>query len=336
MSQPGTSLRLRRIGLGLMLKQSLKARLCRWLAPWAGGRWGTVALQRLPQWIRRLPRAWRGSDYRLCEQNLRTLGHGAEQASTRAALHSALQIQRAINQHRYDSGRVDHLRAWVRSILWRDDHGYFEQSLQRPAMVLLTHTGEYWIAVATLVERYPAPRHFMVPIARFADAFTCASIKHLEAFGHTVDVADVNDPAIALSMMRAIKRGATVIIFSDLPVSLGEARFGEPCDGHLFERPAQFLRGPVQIAARLGCDVLLAGHRAQPGGRGEMHIRALIGHASAPQMMDQWARAFEVFIQESPENWMYLARMEAFYHRQKPFESLRPMLPRALRKGVQP
>ncbi|MFK0313066.1 hypothetical protein ACIQUF_17780 [Pseudomonas sp. NPDC090233] len=269
----------------------------------------------LPALQQRLPAAWRGKDYSLCRQNLEALGYARPQARALACRYGALQLQRAVHERLYPRSQPQALRAWVNSIPEVDPQGWPPGS--RPALYMLLHTGEYWMAVASVMAREAAPTRFVIPIWNFADAFTQASLRQLEGLGHRVEVLDAAHPTTALTMARALKRGARVILFCDLPVGLGALRFGEPLPGRLFNRSAQFVKGPLFLAAKLKCDALLVGHRAVLGGKGEVRILTRVRAAPLEVMQKGWMAALERFIGAAPEQWLYLPRLEAFYHRQR-------------------
>ncbi|WP_017903438.1 hypothetical protein [Pseudomonas asplenii] len=276
---------------------------------------GLLAL--LPAVLMRLPRCSRGVDYRRSYQNLQLFDFAADRRRALACQHSAIQLQRRLYQRLYRSHDPVHLRAWVRSIPWVDPGEHWQRGARRPTIIALPHCGEYWMAVAGVIERTPAPTRFIIPIWNFSDRFTHDSLKNLEGFGHAIEVLDSNDPRTALAIARGVKRGDQVIIFCDLPVSLEGVRFGEPMNGRFFGRPAQFVKGPLFLAAKLGCDLLLVGHRVRLGQVGELRVIERIVRAPLEQMLPPWIKALEAFILEAPQDWLYLPRMEAFHHRQR-------------------
>ncbi len=186
------------------------------------------------------------------------------------------------------------------------------------------------MAVACVVERTSAPTRFIIPIWNFKDEiytlslhnalpiwnfkdpFTHGSLKNLEGLGHVVEVLDSNDPRSALAIARGVKRGDQVIIFCDLPVSLDGIQFGEPMSGRFFGRDAQFVKGPLFLASKLGCDLLLVGHRIRLGEVGELRVIERVFRGPIEQMRAHWLKALEGFILEAPQDWLYLPRMEAF------------------------
>lgn len=290
------------------------------------------------QWIYRaipgvlayLPQGWRGSDYGLCRQNLALFDYDDAQCDYVARCHAAVQLQRQVNKYLYEIHEPVPLRNRIRSVTWVDPKDLFQRSLEEPCLVLLTHTGEYWMAVAKIVERAQVATHFIIPILAFADEQTVRSMKALEAFGHTVEVRDVNDPKVALAIIRGARQGKRIVIFYDLPVSIGAARFGAPVAGRFLRRDAQFVKGPLFLASKLQFSVLLAGHRVVLGQASEFHLFDWVEAGSLEQMTESCLVALERFIRQSPENWFYLNRMEAFFHRQRP-EGEKPIkLPRAL------
>ncbi|WP_244861795.1 hypothetical protein [Pseudomonas sp. Ost2] len=275
---------------------------------------GLLAL--LPTILLHLPRGWRGVEYRRSRQNLELFDFSPGHCRVLACQYSAIQFQRGIYQHLYQSHRPAHLRAWIRSIPWCDPAGHWQRGARRQTIMALPHCGEYWMAVACVVERRTAPTRFIIPIWNFGDPFTHGSLKNLEGLGHVIEVLDSNDPKTALAIARGVKRGDQVIIFCDLPVSLDGVRFGEPMAGRFFGRDAQFVKGPLFLASKLGCDLLLVGHRVRLGQRGELQVIERILHGPFERMLAQWIGALEGFILEAPQNWLYLPRMEAFHQRQ--------------------
>jgi hypothetical protein len=301
-----------RLGLGLIRVLAVVARVLPLRRVFVG----------LPIVFKHLPPCWRGRDYSLCRQNLTALGYEPTLAKGLSCRFSALQWQRGLHEQLYPRKRPFALRAWIADIPWVDPQGLAQ--IERPTLYLLTHTGEYWMAVASLMARHVRPTRFVIPIWNFADPFTRASLQQLEGLGHWVDVLDVADPSTALSMARALKRGDSVVLFCDLPVSLGAVRFGEPLPGRLFHRPAQFVKGPLFLASRLGCDALLIGHQAVLGGKGRVQVLERICAAPLPVMQAQWMAALDRFLAAAPEQWLYLPRLEAFYHRQRSLAKRRP------------
>ncbi|WP_191489405.1 hypothetical protein [Pseudomonas sp. FEN] len=326
---------IRRRLLWIRLKAGLRARLIKGMTLIFRLRAAHRCLPLLPAILLRLPSAWRGPDYNACRQNLELFGLEPRACQLLACRYSAIQLQCAIYQALYPRNNPERLRAWIRAVTWHDPEQHWSRTRVRSTIIVLAHTGEYWMAVACMIERCPAPKRFIIPIWNFNDPLTRRSLQSLEAFGHAVDILDSNDPKTALAIARALKRGDQVLIFADLPVSFAGARSGEPADGRLFGRAAQFVKGPMFLAAKMKCDVLLAGHRARLGGCGELHVIQWIGRAAASDMRAQWARAMESFIVEAPEHWFYLSRLEAFYQRQKTSGEKASGLPGLLqRRGI--
>jgi hypothetical protein len=281
------------------------------LARWIPQGWLWV---RLPRLLRGLPASWRGRDYSLCQQNLTALGFEPALATAMSCRFSALQWQRAVNERRYPR-EATALRRWIKGVTWRDPYAAVDPG--SPSLYLLTHTGEYWMAVASLMARHSQPTRFVIPIWNFADPFTRQALRALEGLGHRVDVLDVAAPTTALAMARALKQGDRVMLFCDLPVSLGAVRFGEPLPGRLFDRPAQFVRGPLFLAAKMGYPAVLIGHRACLGGKGEVQVLEHLPVAPLAVMQVRWMQGLERHLSAAPEQWLYLPRLEAFYHQQR-------------------
>lgn len=292
-------------------------------------------LEQLPRWLSCLPRCARGAQYLRTTQNLELFEIPPSDIESCACRHMAIEWQKGIHQQCYPLRNPVLLRAWIRAITWCDPADHWRQLGTKPHLLVLLHTGEYWMAVAKLVERYPAPTHFVIPIWNYQAAFVRNALSSLEGLGHKVEILDSNAPGTALCIARRIRQRRQVIIFSDLPVSLNASRSGEPVDGMLLGRAAQFVKGPMFLASRFGCDVLLAGHRVSLGSHGELHVIAHIAACSAQAMQAHWSKAFEGFIRQAPEHWFYLSQVEAFFQQQQRSAQQRPSLPTALRRIAQ-
>lgn len=306
--------------------------VCTLLATALGDEVRARGLVRLPQWLAHLPARARGAHYQRTVQNLELFDLPPKDIEACACRHIAIEWQKGIHQQRYPLQHPALLRTWIRSVAWVDPENHWQRLPHSPYLLVLLHTGEYWMAVARLVERYVAPTRFVIPIWNYRDPFTYGALMSLEGLGHKVEILDSNSPATALCIARRIRQGHQVIIFSDIPVSLNTSRAGEPVDGTLFGRAAQFVKGPMFLASRLGCPVLLAGHRVQLGSHGQLHAIAHIAHGEVQDMLAYWSKAMERFIRQAPEHWFYLSQMEAFYQRQPDSAQRRSNIPAALTK----
>jgi lauroyl/myristoyl acyltransferase len=316
----------------------VRLRVKSWVAEWIIKsiaplfRWAPMQglYRTLPRVLGWLPPGWRGSGYSLCRQNLALFDYDPMQCDDAARRYMAIQLQRQINKYLYEIHAPAQLRERLDNILWVDPQALFQRSQEQPCLVLLTHTGEHWMAVAKIVAHTQVATHFIIPILAFADEMTVRSMKSLEAFGHTVEVRDVNDPKVALAIIRGARQGKRIVIFYDLPVSIGATYFGAPVSGRFLARDAQFVKGPLFLASKLQFNVLLAGHRVIPGQASEFHLFDWVEAGDLEAMSQRCMVALERFIRQSPENWFYLSRMEAYFHRQRSAADMPIKIPNAL------
>jgi lauroyl/myristoyl acyltransferase len=89
----------------------------------------------------------------------------------------------------------------------------------------------------------------------------------------------------------------------------------------------------VQLAAKFGLNILLAGHRIHLGDESSMHAFGWIDAGDAQTMARELARAMEDFIRESPENWHYLPFLDLFFQHHVSPSVLQPAIPAWLRPG---
>lgn len=314
----------------MFLKKRISERIIKIIAPLFRLAIAKKILRYIPTILRFIPNIFRGRDYNLCRQNLALLGKDDAACDLLARQYIAIDLQRRINQHLYDITKPKRMQARIDSLVWRDPQALFPRSFNEPTLILFTHTGEYWVAVAGVMIRTKEPSHFIIPALAQKGDLTYESIMSLALFGHTVEVVDINDPVVALTMARGIRKGKRVMIFCDMPVSFGDIRFGEPVTGTFFGRQSQFVKGPLFLASKMKCNILLLGHRAQLGETGEFHAFGWIDKGNVEEMSLQLWQALERFISESPENWFYLPRMEAFFHFQVATNKMANTIPLAL------
>ncbi len=277
---------------------------------------GKALLPRVPGIIGRLPAGWRPRSYSLALQNLPILGIDEEHCHARACRFVAMNLVRTISFFSFETHDVRRARARARRVKWMDPDGMWDTLQSRPAMIVVPHTGDYRLAVGCIAERMQAPTSFLIPVLGGEQNPAHAAIKSLENFGHAVEVADSNDPRLAMKVARALRKGVQVIMFGDLPPNYGATHFGEAMPCRFFGRHAQLVRGVVFLASRAGHDILLAGHRIELGGDGALHVLGRIQAGDEMAMRDTFVSLLCGFLSREPENWLYLSIMEAYFHRQ--------------------
>lgn len=314
----------------MFFKRKISGWIIKIIAPFFRLSIGKKILKHMPAILRCLPKIFLGRDYNLCRQNLTLFNHSDAACDLLARRYIAIDLQRRINQHLYDTSNPKRMQAIIDSLNWKDPHALLARAFEAPTLILFTHTGEYWVAVASVLIRTKEPSHFIIPALAKKGDLTYESIMCLTVFGHTIEILDIKDPISALTMARGIRKGKRIMIFCDMPVSFGDIRFGEPISGTFLGRQSQFVKGPVFLASKMKCNILLVGHRTQLGEAGEFHTLGWIDAGNIEVMNQQLWQMLAKFISESPENWFYLPRMEAFFHFQVATHAMVSTLPPTL------
>ncbi|HEV7272156.1 hypothetical protein [Pseudoxanthomonas sp.] len=291
---------------------------------------------RLASAIAALPAAARGGHYRSCIANLGLLGIRDEAAERGATRHVATALLRDARFLQYEQDQPAALLRRARRPAWHAADGVCEGIHGRPPLIGVVHTGEYRLTVAHLIERYGKGRQVFVPVVDGISERVHRSLKSLEHLGYRVDVSELKDPTLALTVMRRLRNGQLVIGFVDLPSAIGRIRFGEPRACGIFGRQAQLAGGLVALAHRAKADCMLVGHRMDTGPVGAFHAFARIAHGGEECMQQAIAEAVTGFVDDAPHEWHYLPFLEAYFHRQLSSGALRKAGVPALSRGGTP
>jgi hypothetical protein len=256
-----------------------------------------------------------GSGYRLARQNLALWGFDDEECHQRARRYVIIHWLRLARRSIYAHAPINKKKYTLRTLCTVDPQGLLMRYRTHPAMVVLLHTGDYWIAVAGVLNLLDAPTHFVLPRIQDTDFLQLAALKCLtDNAHHTLEIVDTKCTHAALSLARMLRKRQRVIIFADLPAQLGHDRYGISTPGLLAGRPANFVKGPAWLAALTRTDILLAAHTIMPGAPDQFHALAWLEADHADVMQDALTKRIDAFIASTPENWFFLTHMETFFH----------------------
>lgn len=268
-------------------------------------------ITRVVQWgLRGLP-ALGFTRYRAADCHLQALGAAPAAARAEAARHVALELLRNGRFRRYE---INNPSVWRRRIhdMAVSDPQQLWRANSSSRMIALLHTGEYRLAVARAVELHDRPSRFLVPALCSEGDPMHRALKSLEQFGHSIEVVHPATPNLALTMLRRLRSGTTVIAFIDMPAAIGHQRFADPVHCQFLERDAHVALAPLQIAAAAGCPVLLAGALMAPDSGGQLkllhHGEDLKQSGSTQALLD----AASAHIQSDPANWFLLDRLDSY------------------------
>ncbi|MGG2099460.1 hypothetical protein [Stenotrophomonas sp. NRRL B-14846] len=265
----------------------------------------------LAQWgLRGLPTLG-STRSRAAECHLQALGATPAAARAEAARHVALELLRNARFRRYEIRDPSAWRQRIHAMTVSDPQQLWRAS--SPArMIALLHTGEYRLAVARVVELHDRPTRFLVPALCTEGDPMHRALKSLEQFGHSIEVVHPATPNLALTMLRRLRSGTTVIAFIDMPAAIGQQRFADPVRCRLLGRDAHMALAPLQLAATAGSPVLLAGALMEPDSGGQLtllhHAEDLKQPGSTQALLD----AASAHIQSDPANWFLLDRLDSY------------------------
>lgn len=329
MEKPILTARLRLWLVRIRLKQRAWQLTCLALAQLFRRRAARPALRLLPALLARLPSAWRGGDYQRSRQNLALWRRPDATHDATACHYWALHLLRMAKMHVYAATDTAQRLDWTQGVRWEDPCNYYQRSLEQPTFIYLTHSGEYWLAIGSIVARAQEPTHFIIPMLTKVQ-FSEHSRKLLEDLavkGHTIEVIDTHAPGTPMKIARSRRHGKRVIMFADLPAHSGGITYGAPQEARFLQRRATFVKGPLFLASKLQCNALLIGHRSELDAEGTLHVFGWIEAGSCEAMHAAYIEALEGFLREAPEHWHFLPTMEVFFQRQLTPGDLKIALP---------
>jgi hypothetical protein len=188
--------------------------------------------------------------------------------------------------------------ARVRQTAWNDPCEHLGNRKASTRMIALLQTGEYLLAVASVISRHPHPGRFHLCLPGLPTPGLQALMRALTQLGHWIELSDSNAPNAHLTMITRMRAGVTVIAFID------EAT--DNCHPDDVDAPLGPTLPPVHAAYVAGSSALLLAHRIDSGQAAGVHVLCHTPPVCPTAMCRRFAFHANRFISDDPANWAHL------------------------------
>lgn len=253
--------------------------------------------------------------YKGVQDNAVNLGYSLPDAKKIAINESRCSLIRDIYSYYYDdSGKA--LSNYIDSLKVIDENDMLKSAIMNEtSMLAVLHFGHYWETVAKIIKMSERKKKFVIPILSFQHGHTLKSILSLEPYCECLQVVDLSDRSSSVrTISRCIKNGYKLIIFPDLPPSIGSVYFGSPSYGKFFGRNASVASGVVFLSKLFDLSVVYVSNMPKDKEFNEVVLLEIVKseHISVDKNFDVIERNVRV----NPSNWAYLNRAENYFHHQ--------------------
>lgn len=193
----------------------------------------------------------------------------------------------------------------------------WERPLPDVKVYLGTHTGCHYNVIASIVMQHTEHTQFFIPIM---DNLTSSreekNLKRMEIFGHTIEFGSSNDPKFIFKMIKACRRSANakVIIFIDLPRVVSVSSIHTNCK--LFNRNGSIISGHIGLITGMKANSCLLSNNYVPR-QPDKILCSDVFEYDDQELFEKIKSKMEEQILQSPIDWMYLNKIEFFYHNYK-------------------
>lgn len=272
---------------------------------------GDACVAQALQAVLRMVPALGGARYRAAYRHLQELNVHPAELRAEAARHVVLERLRNARFRRYEINTPSAWRRRIRSMAVHDPHRLWQVDVA-PRTIALLHTGEYRLAIARVIEAHPRPTRFIVPALCTEGDPMHRALKCLEQFGHSVEIVHPATPNLAPTLLGRMHGGATAVAFIDMPAAVGQQRFSDPVRCRFLGCDALMALTPLQLAAAVGCPVLLAGARMDAQNGGQLNVLHHAADLRQPGSIQALLMAASTHIQADPADWFLLDRLSSY------------------------
>ncbi len=245
--------------------------------------------------------------------NLLNIGFCESDAKYFSERESYMKILRDINSYAYDIKNAKKLKHTIDFFPITKGLDIIKSGVSdEKSIICVLHCGFYWETVAKIVT-LDNEKEFVIPILDLKHDLTRRSITALNLVCKNLDVIDIQDrKKAAIKIIKAVRNGKKLIIFSDLPPSIGNVVFGAPGCGKFMNKNANIANGPVEIAKTLNMDIIYVS--SDPDLKQSIHNIVVLNKLDqADVSVQNNMNVMEDFIRKKPYLWAYMDRIENYF-----------------------
>lgn len=253
-------------------------------------------------------------NYFLIYQNLRFLGYDEKVAEKKSIQYVFYQKYRTRSKHFYQHLSNKKLDVYCNSVKTTGSPLMLSRFSDSSGLIILTHAGDYWLTIVTLMKMKKERGVFVFYRANFDDVNERRALESLNRF-HDIIIFDDKETSSLLSLVRFLRKGANFIIFSDLPPNVGNFDFGSPKKTILLGREAYLCYGAAFLAAKSKCIAFCINSVLDEKLNLRIQFDTCISCNSLEDVFFKIRDNFESYIKNNPENWYFLVHVESYFHK---------------------
>ncbi len=246
--------------------------------------------------------------------NLINLGFCESDAKYFSEKESYVKLKRDILSYSYNINNYKKLKNTIDGFeIISEDFNLIKKSVSdNNSIISVLHCGFYWETVAKIVT-LDKEKEFIIPILDLKHDLTRKSVMALNLVCKNLEVIDIQDrKKAAIRIIKSVRKGKKLIIFSDLPSRIGNVYFGSPGFGKFMNKNASIANGPVEIANMLGKDIVYIS--SDPDLERSKNNIILLGTLFKEDVSIQNnINIMEGFIRKKPYLWAYIDRVENYF-----------------------
>ncbi|WP_210455731.1 hypothetical protein [Vibrio crassostreae] len=250
------------------------------------------------------------------QDNLINLGLSSSNSSIISMKESKSKIQRDIYNYWYKISDESMLTQQIDAFELIDKESKITDSLHDDvSLIAVLHVGNYWETVAKVVKLSKGNVKFIIPILSLDHEQTKCSVLSLKMFCEDLVVVDISESISSTKKIaKYIKRGYKLIIFPDLPPSIGAIYFGTPGYGMFFNKNASIASGALKLAKLFKLDMVYVTSIPSENESNKVSYIETISYKDISVTTN--FQVMEYIIRKHPEHWAYLDRAENYFQHQ--------------------
>lgn len=247
--------------------------------------------------------------------NLINIGFSENDAKYFSEKESYMKIRRDISSYSYNISNAEKLKRTIDGFKITNGLNVIKSAVSdEHSIISILHCGFYWEAVAKIVT-LDQEKEFIIPILDLQHDLTRRSITALNLVCKNLEIIDIKDKRkAAIKIMKSVRNGKKLIIFSDLPTGVGDVVFGVAGFGIFMGKNASITSGPMEIAKMLKKNMVYVSSDPDLDNSNHniVHLGTLLnGDISIQNNIN----IMESIIKKKPHLWAYIDRIENYFQR---------------------
>lgn len=191
------------------------------------------------------------------------------------------------------------------------------KAIDNSNMLLVTHTGDYWVAILTAAMQYEGKGcNFIVPIYEKIEEKNKALYKKIKIKGVNLIFVNIHEPGTLLRLTRYLKTpGCVVAIFYDLYCHAAGIYNGGVEAVNFANKKGFMTTGILQIIRKLSLKVsFVACEFCLQENKYIVEFSPMPQHAAEQDLRREMVDYIEARLKVRPYQWHFIANLDTYYH----------------------